>query len=224
MRTVYPYCPKLKTKYLSVIQIVSSYISIKIIVVFLVLSLVEENISLAEFMIHDQTSRENDFGIQTMDQKKLQIYFASTDTTKKDKTEEHQNLNDELQQAIEEKDKMKDEDFLSHESEFDHFIENLEAAFEDIELPDSTDWNRAHQNLKDAMDHLKSESKNFKKDLNKAKVEMNKAIQRMQKQFQEFNEDELKEMKKELQKAMEEIKMPDEPEKPVLHKLDTIKL
>ncbi len=147
-------------------------------------------------------------------------YVILSDTLKK----RNKSSDDELKRAMAEKDEMKEKEFLSDDEKFESFIENLEAAFKEIELPDSTDWNRAHQNLKEAMNHLKSESKSFKKDLSKAKIEMNKAIKRMQKQFQEFNEDELQDMKKELQKAIDEMKKAQEPEKPQLHKLDTIKL
>lgn len=147
-----------------------------------------------------------------------------SDTITKKESSDQKNQDDELEQAMKEREKMKNEDTSTQDKNFEVFMDNLEVAFNDIELPDSADWDRAHQNLKDAVQHLKFESEDFKEEIGKAKIEMNKAIKRMQNQLREFNEDELQDMKKELQKALDEIKKPEEPENPVLHKLDTIKL
>ena len=127
---------------------------------------------------------------------------------------------DELSRAIDEQSKMRNEQSDNNDS-YNYWQEDFSSIFDDIEFPDSAAWNRAHENIKEALNQFRSESKGFKDEFNKAKLEMNKAIKRMKKQYREVNDDELNDLKKEIQKAIDDLKTPDKPRQ---HKPDTIKI
>ncbi len=143
-----------------------------------------------------------------------------SDTLKQKELAVNKNSDDELSRAIDEQSRMGNEHSDNTDSD-KYWQEDFSSIFDNIDLPDSASWNRAHENIKEAMNHFRSESKGFKEELNKAKVEMNKAIKRMQKQYREFNDDELNDLKKEIQKAIDDLKTPDKPRQ---HKPDTIKI
>ncbi len=143
-----------------------------------------------------------------------------SDTVKQKELAANKNSDDELSRAIDEQSKMRNEHSDDNDPD-SYWQEDFSSIFDDIEFPDSAAWNRAHENIKEAMNHFRSESKGFKDEFNKAKLEMNKAIKRMQKQYREFNDDELNDLKKEIQKVIDDLKTP---EKPQQHKPDTIKI
>ncbi len=145
---------------------------------------------------------------------------AFSDTLKQKELAVSKNSDDELSRAIDEQSRMRNEHSDNTDSD-KYWQEDFNNIFDNIDFPDSASWNRAHENIKEAMNHFRSESNGFKEELNKAKVEMNKAIKRMQKQYREFNDDELNDLKKEIQKAIDDLKTPDKPQP---QKPDTIKI
>ena len=153
-------------------------------------------------------------------QENMENIVALSDTLKQKELAENKNSDDELSRAIDEQSRMRNEHSDNTGSD-KYWQEDFSNIFDNIDFPDSASWNHAHENIKEAMNHFRSESKGFKEELNKAKIEMNKAIKRMQKQYQEFNDEDLNDLKKEIQKAIDDLKAPDKPRQ---HKPDTIKI
>ncbi|MCD6597224.1 MAG: hypothetical protein J7L04_06025 [Bacteroidales bacterium] len=143
-----------------------------------------------------------------------------SDTLKNKDLAVDKSSDDELGRAIDEQSKMRNEHSGNNSSD-KYWQEDFNSIFDNIEFPDTAAWNRAHENIKEAMNHFRSESKGFKEEFNKAKLEMNKAVKRMQKQYREFNDEELNDLKKEIQKAIDDLKTPDKPRQ---HKPDTIRI